>query len=1364
MAISLLAPGVFASVSAIPDGESSLTVTITPKGYRISDTSADGRSWREVRGLTGGGTSIPGRPELPLEGYWIALPEGARAKVTILDVEYDDLPGAPVRPVPREAPVANGTVPGFVPYVDESFYRASSWYPSRIAALGAPGRFRHQAMTPLRIAPFQVNPATGVLRAYRSIEVRIDFTSPSMMKGLSRESVGDEGRWEGIYQGALLNYGQGKRFRSRPARPMAGVPKRAATKDEYKLFVEKGGLYRITFDDLASAGLADNEPVSSIALYRRGFSDSLLEALGDPFTEINIPIDVIDADGNGLFNGGDEIRAWLPGFREDRMERDDDDRFAYEAVYFLSFEGVRNPLETRPPWSDLPGATNLVSFPDSIRWEIDAIYNWNTPIDTVDNYYGMGDLNNNRLTEIILPVPDTSALFGIKAMTVSTQLVNGESAYHRYRLVSEANGDTVFNERVDGEIGMLFRSDRVFSAADLVEGVNRFRYFGSRSTDSTEEITGAGGFLDWYEIHGDFLYRAVDDYLIFSTGERSGAVRMELERFSDPDVIILDVTDIYAPVRLSADSVVQSGNTYSVVLRDSTASPRRYVAATASGARTLPSSKIVRDAPTDLAGAPGDYLIITYDDFYDALDDFVDYRRSTGYRVVRARISDVYDEFNGGIKDPVAIQNYIRYGFERWDTPPGWVLLVGDGFEDYKGIATNRGGSNNNASDFDYVPSYPGYAATIYGSGDHWDASDLWYGFLDGDSDALLDVIVGRFTADNPEDVETMADKTIAYERFTGSDAWRNRVMFVADDAWTFESMCMRNVYQNQFEDNTRFFSEEVKASAARGIDTVNIFLSRFTDGYHELYPCPTPDSRFPDSIQADVDEVIDHSRDAITSTLFNEWNGEGVFLVNFQGHGNRNVLTHEVILRNSADYRNRRSDDIDSLTDNEGKPYIFMAYGCSISEFDRWKSQGSEAITEEMMASRKGGAVATFGSTGIEFLRPNLKLNNSILKYFFQTPGVIPAAAGDERPVWYKGVPRWSLGEVLALGLVDFVAVEKEKPSVIRRYALFGDPALVLDAGVPTFEVFVDGVPVEDGSVLRGHADGSPVTIEAFLHDETVLDTDSITVRDRDGLVDSTLYALEKDTSLADDGRAWILRYETTVNTIASYDVVFRAVDYNGRPGTFTLKVSIGVNVTFDGRSIAPGELVSPAPEIRAEIETPLPVDEEDVFFRIDGVGVALDTLRKVDANNWIATARPRLSGGDHELVIGINAQTKSFTFRVDDKFRIVNLLNYPNPAEETTGFYYDLTDFADRVEVEVFTVGGRRIRHLRGLSARAGYNANPDAWDGLDDDGDRVAYGVYLYRLRAWRGDERAESIGKAVFVPPDLPGSSQQVEGAR
>ncbi|MBN1826962.1 MAG: hypothetical protein JW958_11925 [Candidatus Eisenbacteria bacterium] len=1352
VAFAAFVPLVRAGVTTRED--KGLLLTVEPNRYDMVEVESEGRSFRRIDMFGAGRIGEPGRPDLPIQGYWIAVPEGHIARARLVGAEYDDLPGPTVLPARRDTTVGSPGVAVALPAYEEVFYRRTDWYPAEPVTVGEPARFRHQLLVPVRVAPIRVVPSTGLIRVYRKMEVEVEFLPDPAKRGApaAREPVGDEGRWEEIYRGLLSNYDQGRAFRSRVARVArdgAGARKRAAPLSEaYRILVRETGFYRIAFERFQEDGLSSGIPFSSLEIEGRGYDDGLFESGGDPFTVLSIPFLEEDDDGDGFFESGDALLVYLPGFRDDRMKRDYEDRFAVDAVYFLTVGGERAPMEERTALHAWTGLTSLRSFPDSIRWESDIEYNINTPSDTVDLYFAMGRNDATKTTEVTLPAPDPEAPYGIKAMTVSVSPMETATGTtktnHRYTLTNSASGDTVFDQTVIGEIPGLFPAEKTRDASTIAAGINRFQYGGSRWTP-WEFGTGAGGYLDWYEVHARFLYRAYEDYLLFSNGEATGRYRIEVEGFSDSAVVLFDVTDPYAPVRLVQGSIGFDGSAYVFALEDSAGATRRYAAAVPSAMRTLSSSRIEAVSPADPAGEEGTYLILAHEDFVGGLGDLVSHREAQGYSVRVVPVGEVYDAFNGGVKDPVAIRRFLRYAFERWSTPPGWVLFVGDGYEDYKGTARNYAANPDYDNEIDFIPGYPIYRAQVESSGDHWDTSDQWYVLLDGDSDPLPDLLIGRFPVGRASELEEMVEKTIAYESFDAGDSWRSRVIFLADDGWTFTKGPTVNSGQTQFREHSERFARELKETAARGIDTVGVYLSSYTDIFHPLCPYPSdPDN--PD--KADVDCVIEKCRADVIPALFGELNGAGALLVNFQGHGNRNVLTHEVILRNGWDYRNHASRDIRSYSKNRGRPYIFMGYGCSIAEFDRFSSFGYESIPEEMVLSDRGGAVASFGSTAIEYLQSNLVLNDSVIKYMFQTPGVIPGADPDSLPAWYGGIPRWTLGEIVALGMADFVAGGGSS-GIPRRYVLFGDPALRIDARPPHFEVTVDGETAEDGDPLTGRDDGGPVSIVARVHDEVAIAADSIGVFEAGEALDPSLYTVEADSALAADGRAWTIRYDAEIR-FGEYEVLFRAKDANGRSAEFRLRVLVGVSLTFDGATIRDGDYVVREPLIRAEIATPVPVNEEDLVLDLDGAPVEPDSLIPLDGFHWRAALRPLLDPGEHVLAVGVQGLQKSVRFRVEDRLRVVDLLNHPNPVDGETGFFYHLTAPADRVFLEVYTVAGRRIRVIDGLSGTVGYNENPGVWDGRDADGDRIAAGVYVYRLVASGGGNRAEALGKAILKP--------------
>ncbi|RMG39676.1 MAG: T9SS C-terminal target domain-containing protein [Methanobacteriota archaeon] len=77
----------------------------------------------------------------------------------------------------------------------------------------------------------------------------------------------------------------------------------------------------------------------------------------------------------------------------------------------------------------------------------------------------------------------------------------------------------------------------------------------------------------------------------------------------------------------------------------------------------------------------------------------------------------------------------------------------------------------------------------------------------------------------------------------------------------------------------------------------------------------------------------------------------------------------------------------------------------------------------------------------------------------------------------------------------------------------------------------------------------------------------------------------------------------------------------------------------------------------------------------------------------------------------------------------RYALLPNYPNPFNPSTIITYDLPK-ATHVELTVYNLLGQRIITLvKGDKAAGRYEVR---WDGRDQFGNRVASGVYLFRLK--------------------------------
>ena len=145
------------------------------------------------------------------------------------------------------------------------------------------------------------------------------------------------------------------------------------------------------------------------------------------------------------------------------------------------------------------------------------------------------------------------------------------------------------------------------------------------------------------------------------------------------------------------------------------------------------------------------YLIITADDFYDAILPLAALRTSRGFDVTVTRLS----ELPGSSKEE--IKAYIQEAYDTWALPPSYLLLVGD---------------------TDTIPTWLGPRIET--------STDLYYATMDGESDWHPDLYRGRFPVRSAEQTKYMVDKYLAYAQLTGIEPWLKTVSFPATCDMTF--------------------------------------------------------------------------------------------------------------------------------------------------------------------------------------------------------------------------------------------------------------------------------------------------------------------------------------------------------------------------------------------------------------------------------------------------------------------------------------------------------------------------------------------------------------------------------------------------
>jgi hypothetical protein len=134
-------------------------------------------------------------------------------------------------------------------------------------------------------------------------------------------------------------------------------------------------------------------------------------------------------------------------------------------------------------------------------------------------------------------------------------------------------------------------------------------------------------------------------------------------------------------------------------------------------------------------------------------------------------------------------------------------------------------------------------------------------------------------------------------------------------------------------------------------------------------------------------------------------------------------------------------------------------------------------------------------------------------------------------------------------------------------------------------------------------------------------------------------------------------------------------------------------------------------------------------------------------------------LAEGKHNIVFKVwdvanNSSTASIDFVVirSTDLALNHVLNYPNPFTTNTQFFFEYNQpgVPVNVDVQIFTVSGKLVKTLESNFASTGFRSDPIAWNGLDDFGDRIGRGVYVYRLRVRTQDGKsAEKFEKLVIL---------------
>lgn len=712
-----------------------------------------------------------------------------------------------------------------------------------------------------------------------------------------------------------------------------------------------------------------------------------------------------------------------------------------------------------------------------------------------------------------------------------------------------------------------------------------------------------------------------------------------------------------------------------------------------------------------------------------------------GMRVNIVAADQLYNEFSSGTPDANAYRRYLRMLQDRAATEadmPKYLLLFGDCVWDNRMLTADC--KRFDPDDFLLVyESENSFSETVCYAG------DSWMGILaeGAGSDArreLQDVGVGRFPVTTVAEAKIMVDKTINYSKNQNGGAWQNTIMFMGDDG----------------NDNIHMKDVDSVANSV-GRDYPNFLIKKV------MWDAYTRESSATGNTYPEVSKIIRQQQ------------ANGALVMDYGGHGNATLISHESVL-GLSDFSESRTSNLP----------LWVTAACDIMPFDGV----TETIGESAVLNEKGGAVAFYGTARTVFTSANKYINHAFMKRVLSLQDGKPIALGEAH--------RLAQNDVM-LGTNRYPTPTREDPNKTSpeqdntenhlQYSLLGDPALSLN--LPTAQVVVDeidGVAVGSGTMptvkagsvikMKGHVAG----VEGFngVVTATVRDTqEEITCKlnntsgdgaevafkylDRtktlyhgsDSIRNSSFeltFAVPKDINYA-DGQGMINLY--ALNT----DKTIRA---NGSCDQFIVggsaeakNDSVGPSIYcyLNSPSFVDGGNVNSTPYFVAEIK-----DKDGINAAGSGIGHDLqlvidgDMAKTYTLNNNFSYdfgtytsgstfySIPELEEGPHRLQfrawdIQNNSSTAVLHFNVVKGLRpqLFNIGVTNNPARTSTTFIisHDRMESNMDVVIELFDAAGRQMwRHAEnGVSATGNYTVD---WDLSVDGGRPLQTGVYLYRVK--------------------------------
>ena len=1079
----------------------------------------------------------------------------------------------------------------------------------------------------------------------------------------------------------------------------------------FKFSVDTTGVFKIDRNLLQQIGISTSG-LNPRKIHIYGNGGQLLPEVNSDFRYEDLQENAIYIEGenDGSFDNGDYILFYAKGPHDWENKtsantiRHRQNIFSDKGYYFITaneIDGKR--IQPKAQNTNTP-STTITTFDDYTFIEEEEVN-----LLAVGNQWFYGeDFNIQETQNFVIPFPNaTNTDILVRARGVSNSIVSSN-----------------MEVSVNGQVALTLNYPAVNpSSLTKAFAVERSTSLANNNTSINVSITynnngnpSANAFLDYVEVIGQKNLSYSDFQFGFRSFEQlNAAAEVGYQITNGANAFqVWDVTDYINPQQIINQN---TGNDFSFT--DIGGELREYIILNENDyyiPEALPNGRVENQNLHALGNV--DYIIITNETLSGQAQRLADYYNTETSLVAEVVILDeIYNEFSSGSKDITGIRDFIKHVYNSNTSPVSqlkYVCFFGDSSYDYK----DRVQANNNIvpvklSDisFNLASSY---------------VTDDFFVMLDPNEGNMLtshtiDVVSGRIPVSTVIEATNVVDKILSYYSSDAVGDWRNTVTLLADDVDVASDAPIQTGVES--------IADEIKNN--KPIFNVNKI---YMDSY--VQQNSSGGERYP------------QVNEAITNAI-----EKGTLVFDYFGHGGEDGFAAERVL------------DVPQVQgfNNTNTLPLFITVTCDFSRFD---NPNRITAGELHFKNPSGGSAAMITTTREVFISTGQQFNERLIRLLLEF--------NDED-----------------LTIAESLKEAKNNFSSTQKFFIyyFGDPAMKLAVPEPSVRItkmndkditqsldtikalsrikFEGEITDNANNILSDFNGTLSTTVFDKLIEQTTLDNDGFGINmpfdTRDSklfkgksTVENGLFSFEfivpKDIRIAFGGGkvSFYAENGTTEKSGANFDIVVGGINENAPEDNIGPEIQLFMNdesfIDGGNTNSSPNLIVVLSDE--SGINTSITAVDHDIVAILDG-----DTTNPIILNDFYQTelndftkgkvnfTLRDLEVGPHTLQLkawdtynNSSESTLNFVVVSDAILNLENVLNYPNPFVNYTEFWFNHNKPNEplEVQVQIFTVSGKLVKTINQNVQTTGNLSRNITWNGLDDFGNKIGKGVYVYKLK--------------------------------